>query len=140
MASIVADIEQKIVDTLQDGGIPAVAENSLDVAYEIQNALDRQGLACVVAVTDLEHQGSDGENLTYDANIEIQLLENPIVNRARLKKLGRDSGTAMDFALQAADALARPFSYSRPKFSVDSISQTTQDGLVLVTVSLRVLV
>lgn len=140
MSNIVTDIEEHIANTLQDGGIPAVAENSLDIAYEVQNALAKQGLATVVAVTSLEHQGNNNEKLKYDANVEIQILENPLINRARLKKQGLTSGTAMDLALQAADALAQPYSYNVPRFSVDTISQTTQDSLVLVTVSLRTLI
>ena len=140
MENIVTYIESQIVNTLQDGGIPAVAENSLDIAYEVQNALSKQGLATIVAVTSLEHQGNNGEKLKYDANVEIQILENPIINRARLKKQGLTSGTAMDLALQAADALAQPYSYNVPRFSVDTISQTIQDNLVLVTVSLRTLI
>lgn len=140
MENIVTTIENDIVNTLLDGGIPAIAENRLDIAYEVQNALAKQGLATVVAVVSLEHQGNNSEKLKYDANIEIQILENPIINRARLKKQGLTSGTAMDLALQAADALAQPRSYNVPRYSVDTISQTTQDGLVLVTVSLRSLI
>lgn len=140
MGNIITDIEEYIVNVLQDGGIPAIAENSLDIAYEVQNALTKQGLAAVVAVISLEHQGNNSEKLKYDANIEIQILENPIINRARLKKQGLTSGTAMDLALQAADALAQPYSFNVPRFSVDTISQTTQDAHVLVTLSIKTLI
>ena len=138
--NIVSAIESDIVSTLQDNGIPAVAENSLDIAYEMQNALAKQGLAIVAAVVSLEHQGSSRDSLQYDASIELQILENPIINRARLKKQGLASGTAVDIALQAADALAKPGSSSIPRYSIDTISQTTQDGLLLVTVSIRTLI
>lgn len=129
-----------MVDTLQDGGIPAIAENSLEVEFEVKSALAKQGIACIVAVPELEHQGNNGNDLSWDATISVEFIENPSINRARLKKQGLMSGTAMDLALEAANTLCQPYSYNFPKFGQMTISESTQDQHVLVELRLKSLV
>lgn len=109
MANIVDYIQDQIKNLLDAGGIPSIKENSLDVAYEIKNALAKQGLACIIAVPTITCQGNNGKNrLAWQADVEIQIFENPIINRAALKKAGKTSGTALDLAITAADLLAAP--------------------------------
>lgn len=140
MGNIVSDMQQRVVDLLQGVGIPAIEENSFDVEFEVKSALAKQGIACIVAVPELEHQGNNGNDLSWDATISVEFIENPSINRARLKKQGLESGTAMDLALDAANELCRPTSYSFPKFGQMTISESTQDQYVLVELKLKTLI
>lgn len=88
----------------------------------------------------MEHQGNNGNDLSWDATISVEFIENPSINRARLKKQGLMSGTAMDLALEAANTLCQPYSYNFPKFGQMTISESTQDQHVLVELRLKSLV
>ena len=138
MANIVDYIQDQIEGILKDGGIPSIKENSLDVVYEVKSALAKQGLACIIAVPTIACQGNNGRNkLAWQADVEIQIFENPVINRAALKKAGKTSGTAMDIALAAADLIAAPGSSVVPRYVVDDITETVQDQHVLVVLKAR---
>lgn len=96
-------------EILQKMGVVFVEESSLDIEYQLKDALNRQGLACVVMTPKATYQGHNGIQQTFTCDeLTIQIVENPIINRSRLKKAGLDHGTALDVAKQASDRLAGP--------------------------------
>ena len=47
-------------EILQQMGCTFLAENSLDIEYQLKDALNRQGLACVVMTPKATYQGHNG--------------------------------------------------------------------------------
>lgn len=96
-------------EILQQMGCVFLSENSLDIEYQIRDALNKQGMACVVMTPKATYQGHNGIQQTFTCDeLTIQIVENPIINRARLKKAGLEHGTCLDVAKQASDRLAGP--------------------------------
>ena len=113
--NLFGDIQQKVVDILQSDdwfsqrGITILSENLLDIDFQIKNALCKQG--CVVVVTTMQatYAGHDGmvEEWQVD-NLEVDCVENPIVHRGNLKKLGFEDGTTTDVLYRIAERLGGP--------------------------------
>ena len=60
-------------------------------------------------------------------------MENPIINRARLKKAGLEHGTGLDVVKQASDRLAGPQGGYFGQFTTKRIQEAEQSGLLVVT-------
>lgn len=113
--NLFGDIQQKVVDILKDDewfsdrGITILSENILDIDFQIKNALGKQG--CVIVVTTMQstYVGHDGmvEEWQVD-NLEVDCVENPIVHRGNLKKLGFEDGTTTDILYRIAERLGGP--------------------------------
>ena len=113
--NLFGDIQQKVVDILKadewfsERGITILSENLLDIDFQIKNALCKQG--CVVVVTTMQatYNGHDGmvEEWQVD-NLEVDCVENPIVHRGNLKKLGFEDGTTTDVLYRIAERLGGP--------------------------------
>ena len=85
------------------------AEQSLDIDYNVRKSLASQGLAAIVMTPTLTLLGHDGATTSWQCDdLTLQIVENPIVNRARIKNLGLSTGTALDVAEVAAECLAGP--------------------------------
>ena len=64
-------------------------------------------------------------------DLTIQVVENTIINRARLKKEGKEFGTALDVASKASDILAGPQSGHFGEFTTKRIEQGEDGNLVV---------
>lgn len=114
-------------------------ENSLDIDFQIRNALERQGLACCVLTPSLtftglakQYQGEDARGIAYDFDpLVLEIAENPIVNRAR-----EGAVTALDIAHEAAKALCNSDSATQSVFNLKTIEQNINESLLIVQVSL----
>lgn len=60
-------------------------------------------------------------------------MENPIINRARLKKAGLEHGTGLDVVKQASDRLAGPQGGYFGQFTTKRIQEAEQGGLLVCT-------
>ena len=121
-------------EILQQMGASFIAENSLDIEYELKNALNKQGLACAVMTPRAQYQGHNGiEQIFTCDELTIQIVENPIINRARLKKAGLEHGTALDVAKAASDRLSGPQGGYFGKFTTKRIQESEVGGLLVVT-------
>lgn len=137
--SIAFEIQEYACDILNaDYDISAMGavfypENSLDIDYQIKNAISKQGLACIVMTPSLNYQGHDGLTQAYTLeDFTLQIVENTTINRARLKKNNLSAGTALDVALKAADALAGPQSGHYGEFTTRKIEQGEDGSLIVV--------
>ena len=116
----------------KDWGIVFYPENALDIDFQIKNAMSKQGLACVVMTPTLNYQGHDALTQTFTLDdLTIQVVENTIINRARLKKEGKAFGTALDVASKASDILAGPQSGHFGEFTTKRIEQGEDGNLVV---------
>ena len=116
----------------QDWGIVFYPENALDIDFQIKNSMSKQGLACVVMTPTLNYQGHDALTQTFTLDdLTIQVVENTIINRARLKKEGKEFGTALDVASKASDILAGPQSGHFGEFTTKRIEQGEDGNLVV---------
>ena len=116
----------------KDWGIVFYPENALDIDFQIKNAMSKQGLACVVMTPTLNYQGHDALTQTFTLDdLTIQVVENTIINRARLKKEGKEFGTALDVASKASDILAGPQSGHFGEFTTKRIEQGEDGNLVV---------
>ena len=116
----------------QDWGIVFYPENALDIDFQIKNSMSKQGLACVVMTPTLNYQGHDALTQTFTLDdLTIQVVENTNINRARLKKEGKEFGTALDVASKASDILAGPQSGHFGEFTTKRIEQGEDGNLVV---------
>ena len=116
----------------KDWGIVFYPENALDIDFQIKNSMSKQGLACVVMTPTLNYQGHDALTQTFTLDdLTIQVVENTIINRARLKKEGKEFGTALDVASKASDILAGPQSGHFGEFTTKRIEQGEDGNLVV---------
>jgi hypothetical protein len=91
---------------LKNLGVSFFAENRLDIEFQIKNALQKQGLACVVMTPNLEYQGHNGADVAWTAKgLTLQIVEYVPVNRASNKK---DVATGMDIANYCTNYLGGP--------------------------------
>ena len=116
----------------KDWGIVFYPENALDIDFQIKNEMSKQGLACVVMTPTLNYQGHDALTQTFTLDdLTIQVVENTIINRSRLKKEGKEFGTALDVASKASDILAGPQSGHFGEFTTKRIEQGEDGNLVV---------
>ena len=116
----------------QNWGIVFYPENALDIDFQIKNSMSKQGLACVVMTPTLNYQGHDALTQTFTLDdLTIQVVENTNINRARLKKEGKEFGTALDVASKASDILAGPQSGHFGEFTTKRIEQGEDGNLVV---------
>lgn len=114
------------------------AEQSLDVDYNVKKSLASQGLAAVVMTPTLTLLGHDGATTSWQCDdLTLQVIENPIVNRARLKNLGLSSGTALDVAEVAAECLAGPQGGHFGEYSAKQVQTAEQNNLLVVKATFK---
>ena len=114
------------------------AEQSLDVDYNVKKSLASQGLAAVVMTPTLALLGHDGVTTSWQCDdLTLQIVENPIVNRARLKNLGLSSGTALDVAEVAAECLAGPQGGHFGEYSAKQVQTAEQNNLLVVKATFK---
>ena len=114
------------------------AEQSLDIDYNVRKSLASQGLAAIVMTPTLTLLGHDGVTTSWQCDdLTLQIVENPIVNRARLKNLGLSSGTALDVAEVAAECLAGPQGGHFGEYSAKQVQTAEQNNLLVVKATFK---
>lgn len=114
------------------------AEQSLDVDYNVKKSLASQGLAAIVMTPTLALLGHNGATTTWQCDdLTLQIVENPIVNRARLKNLGLSTGTALDVAEVAAECLAGPQGGHFGQYSAKQVQTAEQNNLLVVKATFK---
>ena len=114
------------------------AEQSLDVDYNVKKSLASQGLAAIVMTPTLALLGHNGATTTWQCDdLTLQVIENPIVNRARLKSLGLSTGTALDVAEVAAECLAGPQGGHFGQYSAKQVQTAEQNNLLVVKATFK---
>lgn len=136
-SNIVAVLQNTVTEILSRDSILSsmgaefASENSLDIEFQVGKALKQQGLACMVMTPKMTYQGHNGAEQVWTVDdLRVQCLENPIVNRARLKKEGKTAGTALDVAVQVQRRLAGPQGGNYGRFTSKGIEQKEMDGLL----------
>lgn len=113
-------------------GCDILIENAKEIEYQIKNAMGACGIVATVATPSLTYRGDysgiNGKQPYWEVNsLNVVIVENPTLNRGRANYT-----TALDAALQVAETLN-----SIPEILNASITQTTNGGLVVVSVSLK---
>lgn len=133
----ISEVQNAIADKLQENvyfvqhNVPILVENSKTIDFDIKNSIGKIGVCATVATPSLTFQGHYGaENhppFWTMESAQVVVVENPILNRGRA-----NYATALDTALQIAQTLNTSFN-----FGLTSIQQTSEQGLVVVTVSFK---
>ena len=133
----ISEVQNAIADKLQENvyfvqhNVPILVENSKTIDFDIKNSIGKIGVCATVSTPSLTFQGHYGaENhppFWTMESAQVVVVENPILNRGRA-----NYATALDTALQIAQTLNTSFN-----FGLTSIQQTSEQGLVVVTVSFK---
>lgn len=109
--------------------IPILVENSKQIEYEIKSKMSALGITVTVSTPGLTYRGDSSqiEPFWEITNGNVVVVENPTLNRGRA-----NSATALDTALQVAETLNLI-----SNVSVNSITQTTNSGFVVVNVMFK---
>lgn len=110
--------------------IPWLAENRRDLESEIKTALGKQGIVGLVLTPKVQFQGKkDDSALAWQVDeLEVDVIENPVVNRGRLS--ADDFPTGQDAATRVFEVLS-PAGQDFGEFNPVSYEQGT-DGSLLV--------
>lgn len=111
-------------------GCDILIENAKDIDYQIKSAMGACGIVATVATPSLtyrgDYSGTNGKQPYWEVNsLNVVIVENPTLNRGRANYT-----TALDAALQVAVTLNNVSGICN-----STITQTTQSGLVIVTVN-----
>lgn len=140
---IARDLQEQVCQILNsDSQVSAMAyffaEQSLDIDYNVRKSLASQGLAAIVMTPTLTLLGHDGVTTSWQCDdLTLQIVENPIVNRARLKNLGLSTGTALDVAEVAAECLAGPQGGHFGEYSAKQVQTAEQNNLLVVKATFK---
>lgn len=112
--NICHDVQQSIADVLNQSpvllsaNIEVLAENRLDVDFQIKESLNKQGLAAIVMTPTLEYIGHTGESEAYQmSDLTLQVVEYTPLNRASNRQV---VCTGLDICNYASELLAGPHS------------------------------
>lgn len=115
-------------------GVDILIENAKDIEYQIKSAMGNLGTVITVSTPSLTYSGNlagpstDEKSPFWTLNsIQIVTVENPTLNRGRA-----NYSTALDTALQIAETI-----HQIPTMCNVTIAQTTMNGLVVVTVTVK---
>lgn len=132
-------LQQFIADKLNDSayfkdrGVKVLVEQTLDIDFQIQTAMNKQGVCPIVMFEKADFQGNlDKRSQAWAVQPVIQVVENPSIWRAWLKKNGFTDGTGLDLAAEAAKVLADPSSDTYGMFVCQSI-ETGEDANLIVS-------
>ena len=131
------ELQQNICDimnksqVLKDSNIEFIAENRLDIDYQIKESLKKQGMAAVVMTPNATYLGHNGTSEAYQLDdLTIQFVEYTPINRAKNKA---SVVTGLDLANYTSEILGGPNSViGFGKLCPKGIEQG-EDGGLLVT-------
>ena len=137
--NIVKELQEQTAKLLNDSaylkalGVRFLAEDSLDIDFQLREAVLRQGLAAAVMTPRLSYVGRyEGRENVWQGRIELDLVENPTVWRAWLKKKGLPEGTALDVAAFSQAWLGGSEGPVPGEYCPVSVEQGEDNGLVVV--------
>lgn len=119
-------------ELLKEWGVPVLSENIKDIDFQIKNAMSRQGVMCLVTTMKGTYGGHNSmvESWLID-NLEILVVENPTINRPRMKKNNLEYGTGTDISYRIFEALGGPQSGHFGKFCPKTFEVGEDGGLVV---------
>ena len=136
------ELQQNICDimnksqVLKDAKIEFIAENRLDIDYQIKESLKKQGLAAVVMTPNATYLGHNGSNEAYQLDdLTIQFVEYTPINRAKNKA---SVITGLDLANYTSEILGGPNSViGFGKLCPNGIEQGEDGGLLVTKLTFR---
>lgn len=137
--SSLTEMQQEVCNILnadtwmQNHGAHFYPENALDIDFQIRNALDKQGLSCVVMTPKMTFQGHAKNYQGIDKNalavtideLLVEIVEQPTINRAR-----QTAATALDVAIKAANLLCGLDTDTKNVFNNPRIEQGEANNLL----------
>lgn len=133
------ELQQEICDVMNaspaviSAGIEFIAENRLDIDYQIKESLQKQGMAAVVMTPTAQYLGHTGENEVYQLDdFTIQFVEYTPINRAKNKDV---VVTGLDLANYTSELLGGPNAViGFGNLCPGSIEQGEDEGLLVTKV------
>ena len=130
-------IQQDICDVMNQSpvllsaGIEFIAEDRLDIDYQIKENLKKQGMACLVMSPSLQYIGHTGTSEAYQLDdLTIQFVEYTPINRAKNKA---SVITGLDLANYTSELLGGPNAVIGFGNLCPNRSEQGEDGGLLVT-------
>lgn len=129
--AVKAELERNTFFTVH--GVPILIENAKDIEFQIKSAMGSCGIVATVSTPSLNyggnytHQSEEQSPYWEISGLNVVVVENPTLNRGRA-----NYATALDTAIQVAETL-NPL----PNVGLGTITQTTNGGLVIVTVNMK---
>ena len=120
--------------------IEFIPETKLDIDFEVKKALGQQGIVGIVNTLKGTFAGHDGCTNAWQIEAEVDVIENPPIRRAQLKKLGLSTGTVSDILDWVQESICGPSSPTFSKFSPVSQEIGQSNGLVVGRSIMRTLV
>ena len=136
------ELQQNICDimnksqVLKDSNIEFIAENRLDIDYQIKESLKKQGMAAVVMTPNATYLGHNGTSEAYQLDdLTIQFVEYTPINRAKNKA---SVVTGLDLANYTSEILGGPNSViGFGKLCPKGIEQGEDSGLLVTKLTFR---
>ena len=121
---------------LLSAGIEFIAEDRLDIDYQIKESLKKQGMAAVVIVPELKYLGHNGTSEAYQLDdLTIQFVEYTPINRAKNKA---SVVTGLDLATYTSELLGGPNAViGFGKLCPNGIEQGEDGGLLVTKLTFR---
>lgn len=134
MKNIFGETEEYIQNLLSNtpelSSCTFLAENRKDIDFEIKKALGHQGIVGVVFTPKATFAGAFQDiSLSWECELEIDIVENPIVNRGQGDKAR--IATGQDIAAMVADTLCPLTGAREGQFSPIDFEQGEDGGLVV---------
>ena len=142
MANILEEVQRYVADKLnadeQLSGCTFLVENMKDIDYEIKKVLGKQGLVGLVMTPKAVYQGKyEDLFLAWQLDeLEIDIVENPIINRGQLSS----HITGQDAAMRLFDVLCPAVGDSEGQFNPVSYEEGEDSGLIVNKCILKALV
>lgn len=135
-------IQQDICDVMNQSpvilsaGIEFIAEDRLDIDYQIKENLKKQGMACLVMSPSLQYLGHTGTSEAYQLDdLTIQFAEYTPINRAKNKA---SVITGLDLANYTSELLGGPNAViGFGKLCPNGIEQGEDGGLLVTKLTFR---
>lgn len=112
-------------------GIEFLPEHRLDIEYEIKNNLGKQGTVGIVNTLKGTYGGHNGSTNAWEIEAEVDVLENPPVRRAQMKKMGLSAGSTADILDWVQESLCAPSSPTYGKFCAVSQELGEDRGIIV---------
>ena len=112
-------------------GIEFLPEHRLDIEYEIKNNLGKQGTVGIVNTLKGTYGGHNGSTNAWEIEAEVDVLENPPVRRAQMKKMGLSAGSTADILDWVQESLCAPSSPTYGKFCAMSQELGEDRGIIV---------
>lgn len=112
-------------------GIEFLPEHRLDIEYEIKNNLGKQGTVGIVNTLKGTYGGHNDSTNAWEIEAEVDVLENPPVRRAQMKKMGLSAGSTADILDWVQESLCAPSSPTYGKFCAVSQELGEDRGIIV---------